>query len=368
MKLKVERTPFLKILEIANSVADKKSPIPTVSTILLEAKGDELTCSATNLSVSMRGALAVSVERPGKLCLSAKTLFDVVKSLPEDPSELSLESESTNAATISMGKSVFKIHGMQPDDFPSIPTPEEAKFANLAAEAFATLIRRVFFSISPEETRPHFNSALLESDTGLLRMVSTDGHRLTKAETSVEHELESNLGILIPKKGLAQIRNLAQSAEDKISMAVSKPYLFVRSQGVELGVRLVDEEFPAYQDVIPTDLDRKVVVERQGLIDALRRVSLLSTGVTHGIRFHLDNGVMQVLSSNPDLGDAKEELDVDYEGDEFTVAFNSRYFIDLLPEMDSDEVILEFGEELDPCLVQPVDATDYVAVIMPLRF
>ncbi len=368
MKIKVERTPFLKILEIANNVADKKSPIPTVSTVLVQAEGDKLTCFATNLSVSMKGTVEATIERPGKLCLSAKTLFDVVKSLPENPSPLTIEAESSNLATISMGKSVFKIHGMEPEDFPSIPTADNAKFTELQAEGLGVLIRRIFFSISVEETRPHFNSALLEAEPGLLRMVSTDGHRLTKAEISIEHDLSLDKGILIPRRGLTQIRNVAQSSEGSLSVAVASPHLFVRSEGVELAVRLVDEEFPAYSDVIPTDLERKVVVEREGLIDAIRRVSVLAIGVTHGIRFHLDKGVMQVLSSNPDLGDAKEELDVDYEGDDFTVAFNSRYFMDLLPEMESDEVILELGEELDPCLVQPVDATDYVAVIMPLRF
>ncbi len=368
MKITIERLPFLKILEIASNVADKNSPIPMVSTVLLEADGDGLVCSATNLSVSMKGSVEAQVDSPGRVCLSAKTLYDVVKSLPEEPATLSLEAQSAASATISMGKSVFKIHGMTPDDFPSLPAPSSSEFLELSAEAFITLVRRVFFSISTEETRPHFNSALLEAEAGLLRMVSTDGHRLTKAEITVEHGLVLDSGILIPRRGLTQIRNLAQASDSTITVAVEKPYLFVRSTGIELAVRLVEDEFPAYSEVIPTDLEKKVVVERAKLIDAIKRVSLLATGVTHGIRLQLQSESMKVLSSNPDLGDASEELEVDYDGEEFIVAFNSRYFTDLLPEMDSEEVILEFGEELDPCLVQPVDATDYVAVIMPLRF
>jgi len=369
MKLTVDKHQFLIGLQIAQAVADRKSTLPMTANIRLDAIDDRLVCSATNYVVAVRASIPAECSENGSICLSGKTLFDVVKSLPEGDSAVSVTTNEAHHALIEAERARFQIMGLPADDFPSLPAMEKGSFSDVDSDVLLSLVRKVFFSILTEETRPHLNSALWESHETLLRMVSTDGHRLSRADAHLGESLDLfSDGVLVPRRGLTEIRRLLESSSGSLGVAVEKPYLFLKTESVLMAVRLVDEKFPPYEDVIPTDLVRRVVAERGALLDAIRRVSLLSAGTTHGIRFRITSALMEVLSRNPDLGEAHEELEVDYDGDEFMAAFNAQYFQDFLPEIDSEEVVLEFGEELDPCLIRPVDSDDYVAVIMPLRF
>lgn len=368
MKFTIDKTEFLKGLQIAQNVADRKSTMPIAANVLLECKKGLLQVGATNLVVSVRAKGGAKVEEEGGITTSAKTIFDVVKSLPDDPDQEILFTKSeTNFAEISVGKVRFQIVGMSHEDFPKLPEPGKLIFEEVDAQTLSDLVSKVFFSISPEETRPHLNAAFVEADGKTLRMVSTDGHRLSRAEAPVGNELKFNGGVLIPRRGVQEIRRLVEGDDGKIEMALGEGHLFLRNDYVLMAVKLSEEKFPPYEEVIPKDLDKKIVLLRTAFMEALRRVSLLSTEKTHGIRFRFSEGKLEILSRNPDLGEASEEMEVDYEGEEFVIAFNARYFVDALSEMVSEEVILEFGEELDPCVLQPVDTSDYLVVIMPLR-
>lgn len=368
MKMNIQRGDFLKGLQVAQSVADRKSTMPIAANVLLESKSGKLHIGATNLVVSIRANLDASIEEEGGMTTVAKTLFDIIKSFPEDPDlVISFQKTESNSADITSGKVRFQILGMSHEDFPKLPDAEGASFVEVPTDLLELLISRVFFSISPEETRPHLNAALMESDKEAIRMVSTDGHRMSKAESSVGSSLDIGSGILIPRRGVQELRKLLEISKESVEMAFLGDHLFIRNEFVLMAIKLSDEKFPPYEEVIPKDLDKKIVVVRSAFMDALRRVSLLSTEKTRGIRLRFSEGRIEILSRNPDLGEASEEIEVDYEGEEFVIAFNARYFMEALAEMDSDEVILELGEELDPCLVRPVDTSDYLCVIMPLR-
>ncbi|MCD6499201.1 MAG: DNA polymerase III subunit beta [Deltaproteobacteria bacterium] len=369
MKLSVDKHQFLTGLQLAQAVADRKGTLPMTANIRLDATDDQLVCSATNYVVAVKTTIPAECSENGSICLSAKTLFDVVKSLPEVDSAVLVSTNEAHHAVIEAERARFQIMGLPADDFPNLPETQKDDFSEVHPDALLSLVRKVFFSILTEETRPHLNSALWESHDDILRMVSTDGHRLSRADAHLEDSVDLfSEGILVPRRGLTEIRRLLEGTSGTVKVAVEKPYLFLKTESVLMAVRLIDEKFPPYEDVIPSDLVRRVVAERGALLDAIRRVSLLSAGATHGIRFRLTKGLMEVLSRNPDLGEAHEELEVDYDGDEFMAAFNAQYFQDFLPEIDSEELVLEFGEELDPCLIRPVDSDDYVGVIMPLRF
>jgi DNA polymerase-3 subunit beta len=369
MKFNIDKLTFLKGLQTAQNVADRKSTMPLAANVLLQCKEEKLFCAATNLMVSVLAELEAEVKENGGITCSARTFYDVVKSLPDQSDlEITVETTPTNFAEVKADKVRFQIVGMSDEDFPAFPQTDDLEFSSLDSNVVGDLFTKVFFSILPEETRPHLNAAFMESKEGVLRLVSTDGHRLSKAEASIGDAFELEKPILIPRRGVQEIRRLLENTEDQFEIAVKGEYLFVCADSVTMAVRLNEEHFPPYDEVIPSDLDKKVVVERTAFMDALRRVSLLSAEKTHGIRIRLKKGAMEVLSRNPDLGEANEELDVDFEGEEFVVAFNSRYFVELLSEMDGDEVTIEFGEELDPCLVRPVETSSYLGVIMPLRF
>lgn len=369
MKFNIDKQNFINGLQNAQNVADRKSTMPIAANVLLKSVGDKIECSATNLMVSVKTFLIGDIEKEGGITASAKTIYDVVKSLPDDEDlSISFSTTESNFAQIDAGKVHFEILGMSDEDFPSFPDYEGADFHAVDSNLLADLLTKVYFSILPEETRPHLNAAYMEADGKVIRLVSTDGHRLSKAEAHVEEGLSLDEPILIPRRGVQEIRRILEGADGDVEIAVTDQYMFCKTENVLMAVRLNDEKFPPYGEVIPSDLDKKVVVERDSFIDALRRVSLLSAEKTKGIRIRLDSGKMDVLSRNPDVGEAREEIEVSFEGEEFIVAFNSRYFSELLSEMAGEEIILEFGEELDPCLVRPVETDEYIGVIMPLRF
>jgi len=369
MKFNIEKKNFIIGLQNAQNVADRKSTMPIASNVLIKSKEKSVECYATNLMVSVKTTLQGEVKKPGGITASAKTLYDLVKSLPdEEDLSISFDTTENHTAHIDTNKVHFEVIGMSDEDFPSFPEHENIEFQSINADVLNDILSRVYFSILPEETRPHLNAAFLETDGEIIRAVSTDGHRLSKAEATLEKSLKLSDPILIPRRGVQEIKRILESTMEDVELAVGDKYLFIKNDSVVMAVRLTEEQFPPYGEVIPKDLDKKVVVERTSFVDALRRVSLLSAEKTRGIRIRLNSGKMDVLSRNPDLGEAREEIEVSYEGDEFIVAFNSRYFSELLSEMDGEEIIMEFGEELDPCLVRSVGNDDYLGVIMPLRF
>ena len=369
MHVTVDRQQLVDALALTSGVAERKTTLSPISAVLMEAEGDHLRLRATNMATFVTARIPAEVESAGQACVNAKTFHDVVRSLSSAVEQVVLEISSAESVELRGGKSLFRLRSFDPSVFPTVPECSVQERVSLSGPLLGVLIRKVFFSISSDEMKPQMNAALIESEGSLLRMVTTDGHRLTKAEvdTGGSGDLPFGQGILVPRKSLAEVRRLAEGQEE-VSLAVDGSYLFLQAGFFEMAAKLLREEFPPYREVIPTDLDRKVVVERLSLLDAIKRVSLLSSEDTHGVRFHLTPGKMEVVASNPDLGEAREELEADYEGNEFQVVFNARYFVEILSEMESEEVVVNLGEDLDPCLLHGVDDPGYLGVIMPLRF
>jgi DNA polymerase-3 subunit beta len=200
-------------------------------------------------------------------------------------------------------------------------------------------------------------------------MVSTDGHRLSKVERPLPNGPKLAQGIIIPRKGLMELRRALETADGAIELGIHNGHLFVRAGGTALSVKLIDAQFPPYEQVIPKENDKVAIVPRLSMLEALKRISIMSSDKTWGIKFSLAKGELKVASDNPDLGEAHESLDVSYDGAPLTIGFNAKYFIELLGEMEGDEVKLELNGELDPGLVRPVEtkAGSYLGVVMPMR-
>jgi len=369
MQATAERQELLDALGLVSGVAERKTTLNPVSSVFVEAREEQLSLRATNLSTFVTARIPAEVRRAGQACVSARTFHDVIKSLSATEEDVRLDVPRVETLEIFSGRSRFRLRSLDPDAFPASPHAEPETTVAVSGPLLAMLIRRVYFSVLGDEMKPQMNASLLESEGRILRMVSTDGHRLTKAEVEVEGEgdLPFQEGVLVPRRALGEIRRLVEGRE-QVQLGLSGAYLYLAGENFELATKLHAEQFPPYRDVIPTDLERKVVVERLALMDAIKRVSLLSAEDTHGVRFQFANGNMEVVANNPDLGEAREELEADYDGADFHVVFNSRYFVEILSEMDSEEVVLHLGEDLDPCLLHGVDDPGYLGVIMPLRF
>jgi DNA polymerase III subunit beta len=366
MELKIEKAALMQGLYLAQGISDRKSTMPILANVLLRTDGkDKLLVAATDLNVTVAAELPCKVSSEGGLTASAKHLHDIVKSLPGE--ELHLKRTENNYAEIRAGKVEYKVVGMADREFPKLPNHREVKFAKVDAATLRDMIAKTFFSISTDETRYHLNGVLFECDGKQARMVSTDGHRLSKVERALDGGPKLAQGIIIPRKGLMELRRALENADGEVELGIHGGHVFVRVREVALSVKLIDAQFPPYDQVIPKENEKVAICPRLATLESLKRISIMSSDKTWGIKLALHKGLLKIASDNPDLGEAHEELDVSYEGQPVSIGFNAKYFIELLSEMDGDECRLELNGELDPGLVRPADGKQYLGVIMPMR-
>jgi DNA polymerase-3 subunit beta len=364
MDFRIAKLEFLRGLRLAQSIADRKSTMPMLANVLLRTMGkSKLLIAATDLNVSVTAELKASNTAEGGLTVSAKSLHDIVSSAPGD--DITLRRADNNWAELKSGKVNFRVVGMPDRDFPKIPDARESQFSEVDAGTLREMIDRTLFSVCNDETRFHLNGVLFESSGDKARMVSTDGHRLSKVDRSLTGGPQLTSGVIIPKKGLLELKRVLEGAT-MVKVSVRTPYLFVVNDDVTLAVKLIDAQFPPYEMVIPKEHKKTLIIDRSRLIDALKRAQLMSSD-TRGVKLSAEGGTITITSDNPDLGEVREELDAEYGGPAVSIGFNPKYVIELLTQMGSDQVGLHLGGELDPGLFKPLTGDDYLGVVMPMR-
>lgn len=378
----VSKKDLLKVLGRCQGVADKKSTLPVLGNVLLEVVGpDRLRLAATDLYLAVSGSIPAEVQSGGSIAVGARELFDRVRMMPDG--QLSISTNDSSATTIrALGSPRrFTLHGVPGEEFPQLPEPDAAaRPLHLDSRAMGRLIAATYFSISTDDTRLHLNSALFEWDGDRVRMVTTDGHRLSKIELMVPGKQASS-SMLIPLKGVLELKRLCDEgvAEAKgeagtdvseVKILQTGPNAFFELSGLRLGIKLVDAQFPPYQQVIPEQSDQSIRLPRLLLGDALKAVSVAASDRTGGIKLTLGEGKMRFESESPESGQGFDEVPVDYDGTEITVGFNARYFLDVLGAIEDDEVLLGVSGDLDPAVIRPASASSsgtYIAVVMPMR-
>ena len=364
MEIRIQKTEFLRGLRLAQSIADRKSTMPMLANVLLRATdSDSLLVAATDLNVSVSAQLASANKAEGGLTLGAKALHDIVASMPAD--EIELVRKENNWAEIRGGKVKYRLVGMPDRDFPKIPDHREVTFSQVAAPTLREMIDKTLFSVCSDETRFHLNGVFFESDGEQACMVSTDGHRLSKVVRPLASPALA-AGIIIPKKGVGEIKRTLDGGGEVCELAIASPYLYVRAGTITLAVKLIESEFPPYDQVIPKENKRRATVDRILLLDALKRAQLMSSE-TRGVKLGLGDDKLDIAGDNPDVGEVREELPASCEGDAMAIGFNPKYVVDLLSHMESDQVMVELGDELDPCLIRPAKDQTYLGVVMPMR-
>ncbi|MEN9580646.1 MAG: hypothetical protein RJA70_3655 [Pseudomonadota bacterium] len=380
MQATVTKKEFLRLLSRCQGVADKKSTMPVLGNVLLEVEGpDQLRLAATDLYLSVSGTITAEVSKGGSIAVGARDLFERVKMMPEG--KISITTDDSAAMTLrAQGQARrYTLHGIPGEEFPKLPEPDSgSQTLTLKVDTLQQLISSTHFSISTDETRLHLNSALFEWDGNRVRMVTTDGHRLSKMEADVKGK-PATASMLIPLKGIHELKRLCDEAKadevkgessGEIKLCQSGPTAFFQVVGVQFGVKLVDAQFPPYQQVIPASTAHKIVAPRAAVIDALKAVSVAASDRTGGIKLSLEHNMIRFSSESPERGDGFDELPVDYDGEALTVGFNAKYFLDVLGPLDGEEMTLGVSGELDPAIIRPAKdhpGTEYLAVIMPMR-
>lgn len=369
MEFVIERSELLQGLYLTQGIVERRTTIPILANVLFESVGDGVSIAATDQEVGVRRRCTAKVMRKGALTTGARKLYEIVRECPEG--SLTIRSLDNNWIEISAGKSRFKIVGLDPKEFPAMPTAQtDPQAVKIGAATLKLMIERTVFAVSVDETRPNLSGIFLERrDPGKLRIVATDGHRLSM----ITREVDSSKGgesVIIPRKGVGEILKVLEGGnqEEVVEITVNAGVAHVSRADVELSMRLVEGEFPDYTQVVPEKSSRKMRTSAEPLLAALRRVSIVSSERTRGVKMSIDNGILEVSSINPDLGEASDEIDVEFAGDRFEIGFNAKYLLDVLGILpQTGKVEIGFNDEISPGLIRYDDDADYVCVIMPMR-
>lgn len=373
MKFSIPKSELQRGLSRLQSLVEKRSTMPILANVLLmagkEKKGGWLQLAATDLEVGVRSRHPCEVTEAGELTVSAKKLYEILRELPDE--KLEMEASPDSYLTLDCARTHFTLAGNAAEEYPTLPQVAVEKMVPIQAAVLSDMIARTMYAASVDETRYNLNGVYLEerADVGKLRMVATDGHRLAYVDRLLAGQLEGvGKGVILPRKGLAELKRLADEGDaDEIEVGLVGNSAVARKGDVTLLMRLIEGEFPNYSQVIPREVSRQVVISTDALMRGVRRVALLSSEHSRVVKLEFSTGLLRLSSSNPDLGEASEELDLDYAGDDLAIAFSARYLVEALGAVGGKEVQLGLCDALSPCQVVPTDDADTLAVIMPIR-
>jgi DNA polymerase III subunit beta len=376
MELTVAKADLQKELQLCQGVVEKRSTIPILSNVLLRAADGKLTIAATDLDVTIISSCPARITTPGGVTLEARRFFDVIRSMPDDDVHITLQ--ENNSMLIESGSAKFRLLGLPADDYPTLPTVDMTEAFSVPLDELKMMVGKVRFAITHEETRFQLNGALLKVQPNKMEMVATDGHRMALINFpkggNGKTKKGSDLTILIPRKALDEILKLEPSdaQEGTVRFGVSDNQLFFEAGERQLMARMIDVNFPNYMEVISRDNDRHVMVDRERLLSTIRRISLVANERTKAVRFDFAPGKLTVSSTNPELGDARETVPIDYAGQPFYVGLNAGYVLDFLSATETPSVSLDLKDENSQCIGRPATPSeelpyDYLYVVMPMR-
>ncbi|MEW5928734.1 MAG: DNA polymerase III subunit beta [Gemmatimonadota bacterium] len=350
---------------VAGSIPTRTT-LPVLANILLEAEGDAVRLSGTDLDTAVSVRIPAEVAEPGAITAPAKKLQEIARELPGSV-EVSTQGDTI---TIASGRSRFRLNGLPRDEFPAFPKVAFEETWRLTGRDLARLISHVSFAASTEETRPILNGVLWQLGEQEMRMVATNGHRLAKMTLPLDGEAHVAAGdLIVHPKALGQVQKLF-GPEEAVEVARSENHLGFRTDSVQVFTRLIEGPYPNYEQVIPKDNDKTMVVDKAALNSAVRRMAIVASDQTHRIRMSLGGPMMKFSVQTPDLGEASEELPVEYDGDPLEIGFNAQYLLELMRYMPTDEVKMTFKAPERAATMQPVgneDTPDYMCLVMPLR-
>jgi len=369
MEFTVKRNLLLNELNLVQGVIEKKSTIPILSNILLEAAGNMLEITATDLDVSICCGCPADVPAPGILTVSARRLFDIVRLLPED-SEINCTLLANDWVQLRAGRSEYKVVGLPRENFPSIPQAPAGGIC-LPGSDLRGMIQRTMFAITQEESRYSLNGALLILAPHEIRMVATDGHRLALVTKVMDiKDVDSEIRSLIPRKALVEILRLIGDGELLVEFSRDENHIFFSARGKKLISRVLAGQFPNYEMVVPRDNDKCIIVPSRTFADGIRRAAVMSDEKLRAVRLTFSPGSAEITASSAEAGEAREVVEVDFQGGELSIGFNPQYLLDFLGACGSESVNIMVKDAETQGMLSPAGSgeLDYRYVVMPMKF
>lgn len=372
MQFTVSKGTLLNVLSNIQGITGRKTNLVITTNVIISATGSDLTISATDLETGFEGFYPANIESEGTVAINARKLFEIVREFPSE--EIHIHEIENHWIKISNHNVEYHLVGMNPDDFPAMPKISDVRLFEIDSLAFSKMIEKaVIIGGASDDKRAHIIGIYLEflhmENHSVVRMVSTDGSRLSTVDYHYDKEIDlpQEAGILIPKKGMYEVSKFLEQ-EGTVQIGIKDNNFTIKKDTVTIIIRLLEGDFPEYADIILKDDDRNIIsLDKKLFLMMLRRMSILSSDDYKSVIFNFVSDQLIITSTNPDIGESKESISIEFKGEPIEVAFNPRYFIEAINVIDSDKVILSFTNEEKPCLIEGEGASDFLTVIMPMR-
>lgn len=371
MKFTIQKGDILEVLSKIQGLTSRKSNLAITENVLIKTADIGITLMATDLETGLEGTYPAKVEKPGSIAISARKLFEIVREFPSDD----IDVNEVDNRWIEIGNQAIQYHivGMDPDEFPDNPNIDDVALFEIVSEPLKKMIEKsIIISGASDDKRAHINGALFEKiedgDVQRVRIVSTDGSRLSKCDYIFEEKviLPETEKIIIPKKGLNEVAKFL-SSEGIVSIGIMKNYFIVKKDAETIIIRLLEGEFPEYSDIIKKDDLHDIVIDRNSLTLLLKRMSILSSENYKGAVFDFNDHRLLVSATNPEIGESREDMEIAFDRERINVAFNPKYIIEILNAIEGENVLLNIHSEDKPCIIEGMDDKSYLSVIMPMR-
>ncbi|MEO4047921.1 DNA polymerase III subunit beta [Pseudomonas sp. CAU 1711] len=365
MHFTIQREALLKPLQLVAGVVERRQTLPVLSNVLLVVDGQQLSLTGTDLEVELVGRVTLEeAAEPGEITVPARKLMDICKSLPNDALiDIRLDEQKL---VVKAGRSRFTLSTLPANDFPTVEEGPGSLTFNLVQSKLRRLIDRTSFAMAQQDVRYYLNGMLLEVQSGVLRAVATDGHRLAMCAMQAEVQSEKHQ-VIVPRKGILEMARLLTEQDGEVAIVLGQNHIRATTGEFTFTSKLVDGKFPDYERVLPRGGDKLVVGDRQALREAFSRTAILSNEKYRGIRLQLAAGLLKIQANNPEQEEAEEEVMVDYGGGALEIGFNVSYLLDVLGVMTTEQVRLILSDANSSALVQEADNDDSSYVVMPMR-
>lgn len=367
MKITVGKEQLMERLSDIQSIVERKTTMPILSHFLLHISKKGAEISATDLETAMKEPLSVEkIDAEGSVCIPARKLFEIVK---EIDGEITISTDDSEWIRIKSGASNFRLACLSAEEFPKWPVMEEGKKMKISASTLLTMIEKTLYSAGENDTRYTLNGLLFHLKPGERNfiVVGTDGHRLAAVYDVLDSEIESEVKVIIPRKAANELKKVLAYVDGDITVIIGKNHIQFDIGEVQFLTRQIEGSYPNYDQVIPSANEKIIRLNRSAYIKALRRASVMSREKSNAIKVDIKQGLMTVTASNPELGEARDEVIIDYTGDDMSIGFNARYLLDALSALGSEEVVFEIQDPLNPTLLKEGEDGGYLCVIMPMR-
>ncbi len=368
MKITLQKADIEKAINFAQGIIDKRTTNPILSNILFSASDDKLEIYSTNMDISSINQISANVETAGRSVVSAKMLFDIIRKFP--PGEIQMRRMDNNWLELKSNSVQYKIAGLHPEEYPTIEKPKKSDYVSIKSKILLKLLKKTIFAVSTEDVKKILGGILFDfSEDNFLKLVATDGHRLSlvKEPVSMKIKKKGENGLVLPRKGMQELQKILEETDEDIKVSIDEKMAIFKTDTKTLMMKVLEGNFPDYNQVIPRDNDKILRINRQRFYDALSRMVIVSADRSNIVRISFSDEGIVVSSESPNEGEGKEFVEAEYKGSKIEMGFNARFIMDILEVSDEEVMEMKILDELSAVLIKMAQDENFLNVVMPVR-